>query len=349
MYNQARIVLVHMICGVTFLTFPFLFAKTGSGSGGAINDAILRDFWGYVFCLLFFYLNYFVLVPRLFLKKKYIWYALVVGACFYVTTFHPSFGLNGKSSPPPQEMPKQGHKNIKGKASHQDSKPKLIGGLRHNFTRFSIVFFISILLRMNDRWRKAEEERTEAELSFLKAQINPHFLFNTLNGIYALAVEKADNTADAIARLSGMMRYVTTEAGKDYVSLEKELDYLKNYIELQKMRFGDTLLLEFIFNDNRVEKKIAPLLLEPFIENAFKYGVNPESESNIKINIKVDSEELKMEVFNQKVFTNLSKERTGIGLRNTKERLNLLYPGSHTLEMQETETEFFVKLIIQFL
>jgi LytS/YehU family sensor histidine kinase len=217
----------------------------------------------------------------------------------------------------------------------------------HNFFLVFAVLFFSLLLRIASQWRRSEKEKLNAELSYLKAQINPHFLFNTLNSIYALAIEKSDNTATAVAKLSGMMRYVISDAAKRFVPLDKELAYIKDYIELQRIRFGDTIQLYFDINGTANGKQIAPLILISFIENAFKYGVNAEEDSVIGIHMNIEENKLNMRVYNHKVNVQMAHEgKTGTGIANTKTRLDLLYPARHLLTISENEKEFSVSLTL---
>jgi LytS/YehU family sensor histidine kinase len=210
-----------------------------------------------------------------------------------------------------------------------------------------LAFFFSLALRIGNRWKQAERERITAELSHLKAQVNPHFLFNTLNSIYSLALEKSDDTADAVVRLSGMMRYVISEADKDFVSLEKEIRYVCDYVDLQKLRFGSAVHLDFKVVGDLTGKKIAPLILIPFVENAFKHGVNPEIDSDILIHILIKDGRLEMIVKN-KILPSVQQEtlRNGLGVENTRNRLKHLYPSSHVLNIRESENEFLVEMNI---
>jgi LytS/YehU family sensor histidine kinase len=186
-----------------------------------------------------------------------------------------------------------------------------------------------------------------SELSFLKAQINPHFLFNTLNSIYSLAIQRSDATPDAVVKLSGMMRYVLQDAQYETVSLQSEVNYIKDYIELQKLRLDKSVKLIFTQEGDLTGKKIAPLILISFIENAFKYGVNSEEDSEIVIRIKSEKE-FSLFVKNNKVRSYSSDEpNTGLGIKNTRKRLELLYPGLHTLEISDNEKEFSVNLVIR--
>ena len=158
---------------------------------------------------------------------------------------------------------------------------------------FLTALFVFLSLRINKQLKQTEEDKLNTELSYLKAQINPHFLFNTLNSIYSLAItENADQTSSAIVKLSGMMRYVISEANKDFVSLEKEVNYVKDYIEMQKLRLGNTVKIDPSVSGHYFIKKIAPLMLISFIENAFKHGVNAEAHSVILIELNIIDNDL---------------------------------------------------------
>lgn len=347
MSNQTRLVLLHILSGVAFLSLPVLFSPGHGSLAERIGESgYVRDLFGYAFALLFFYLNYLILIPKFYFKRKYGWYSFLVLCSFVLLMYHPYIAPK-KQGPPQNEMignnrppaPPNG-----GPGGELD----IFGDIQHNLLRFSLVFLISLLLKTNERWRKTEQEKTEAELSFLKAQVNPHFLFNTLNGIYSLAIEKSDNTADAVARLSGMMRFVTSEAGNDFVSLEKELNYLTNYIELQKIRFGNTVDLTVEIKGSTIGKKITPLILITFIENAFKYGVNPEEDSFIKISIEIIGNNLSLKVVNKIVQVQPAKvAATSLGIENTRQRLEYIYPGQYDLNIEEKENLFSVFLNIK--
>ncbi|MCD6065986.1 MAG: sensor histidine kinase [Bacteroidetes bacterium] len=220
--------------------------------------------------------------------------------------------------------------------------------VEHNFLRFVAVFVLSLLLRVNDQWKRAQKEKISAELSYLRAQINPHFLFNTLNSIYSMAIDNSENTATAVVKLSAMMRYAITEAHKDTVPLEKEINYIADYIDLQNYRLGHTVKLSHRVSGDPVGKKIAPLILISIVENAFKYGVNPEENSSIMVDLTVHEYFLVFLVRNNKVRTNVKEdEKSGVGIENTKNQLNMIYPGKYKFEIQENPREFSVLLTLQ--
>ncbi|MDE1192644.1 MAG: sensor histidine kinase [Arachidicoccus sp.] len=218
---------------------------------------------------------------------------------------------------------------------------------RHLYLYFT-AFFFSFLLKTREHLSKLKEDKLNAELSSLKAQINPHFLFNTLNTIYALAIKKADNVSDAIVHLSGLMRYVTKDVNEHSIPLQKEVEYITNYIELQRARLGNTVKVYFDVFGETLDKRITPLILITYIENAFKYGVNPNVADCI-ISIKLDITDIGivLHTFNKKVPNLNRAESTGIGMINTSERLKYLYPKKHFLKITETEKKYSVILSIE--
>jgi two-component system LytT family sensor kinase len=198
------------------------------------------------------------------------------------------------------------------------------------------------------RNKEIEHEKLQTELSFLKAQINPHFLFNTLNNIYSLAADRSDQTAAAVMKLSNIMRYVLNEAKNDFVPLEKEIEFTSHYIQLQKIRITDKTTVDFSIQGDAAGKQISPLLFLPFIENAFKYGVSTRELSPIHILLKIDDASVHLEVTNDKHLgsTLKSANNTGIGINNTRRRLELIYHNRYSLETSSSEKNFSVNLKI---
>lgn len=194
--------------------------------------------------------------------------------------------------------------------------------------------------------------QSSASLDFLRSQINPHFLFNALNTIYGTALqERAERTSEGIERLANMMRFMLQENLHEQIALSKELDYLRSYIELQKLRTAthDCISIKTNIPDSVEPCNIAPMLLIPFLENAFKHGISFRDPSYIKLSVEINNNTLQFQLANsiheQKHF-DPEKNNTGIGLNNVKERLNLLYPKKHELVVRDTGKEFFIDLQI---
>lgn len=184
------------------------------------------------------------------------------------------------------------------------------------------VITLKQLRRSQERALQAETKKAQAELSYLKAQINPHFLFNTLNNLYALASTKDENTAPAVLKLSNILRYVSEEISDDFVPLEKEANCVKNCIDLQQLRLSKTKI-DFGIDGDVTGLSIPPMVLMAYIENAFKFGVSNHEESAIEI--KISAKEGVIDFYcRNKVFETGRNERTGIGLHNTKQRLDYL-------------------------
>ena len=195
--------------------------------------------------------------------------------------------------------------------------------------------------------------KSNANLDFLRSQINPHFLFNALNTIYATAInEKAERTSEAVEKLGEMMRFMLHENVQDKISLAREIEYLNNYIGLQKLRteHNPALKIETLIEPTLDQHHIAPMLLIPFVENAFKHGISFRESSLIRIVLEVKDRSLYFDVYNsrhEKPEHDPEKNRSGIGLSNVKQRLQLLYPGRHELIIRETGKEFFIHLTVQ--
>ncbi|MFN8353626.1 MAG: histidine kinase [Spirosomataceae bacterium] len=194
--------------------------------------------------------------------------------------------------------------------------------------------------------------RQSAELSTLRSQINPHFLFNALNTLYSVAMkENSEKTADGIQKLGDMMRFMLHENNQERIPLSKELEYLQNFLDIQRMRIDESQSIEIRVNlqEAKPEVYIAPMLLNPFVENAFKHGISFRNPSWIYITLTQDATKLYFKVHNSvhaKSAEDPEREHSGIGLENVRKRLELLYPNRHTLDIQATEQDFFVSLIL---
>lgn len=280
--------------------------------------------------LLIFYTNYFLLFPRFYLNNKRINYFLLVILSIVIVVVLTRVTV------------------VRFYAFHENySKPKSIFIALAIF-RMLLAFFLSGALVVYECWEKSERERLLAEVSFLKSQINPHFLFNTLNGIYTLVLKKSERAAESVSKLSALMQYVATDATKEKVSLENEINYITNYIELQKLRLTNTTQVNFSAEGNQSALHIEPLLLITFIENAFKYGVSTERESVILISMTVSEGEFHLLVKNQKhKKKNQENTETGIGLENTINHLKKSYPNRHTLNITEDAESYTVNLFLQ--
>lgn len=339
--KSVRLPLIHLIGITTFLMIPFVFRPFPS-------NGINRELLGYVLMVGFFYLNYYVLLPRYYFSEKYLLLIVAILGCFALIILLPHFLFPFKD--PEGFRPPDMH--FEDDLRHQPQHHLLhiiLGEIGHNLFLFFMVVFVSIALLINNRLKVAERQRIETELSYLKAQINPHFLFNTLNSIYSLAIQnRSDDTADAVVKLSGMMRYVLHDTEHDFVSLEKELEYISDFIDLQKLRWENEINIDYQTNGNPFGWKIAPVILQPFIENAIKYGINPDiTNSQVTIRIEIEQTHLRMTVKNTKVRQqNEFISEGGIGIGNTTRRLEILYPDEYSLTQKEDDKTYEITLIL---
>jgi sensor histidine kinase YesM len=218
---------------------------------------------------------------------------------------------------------------------------------------FIVILMISAGFRIVQEWMRAEKkarqvetERMAMELSLLRSQINPHFLFNTLNSIYSLALMKSEATADAVMKLSDIMRYMTEDSVSDLVALNKEVDYICHYVELQKIRLGSNNHVSLEVEGNFTRYLIPPLILMPFVENAFKYGTSSHEQAAIHIFLKAEQGRFQMKVSNMVFSERRQMNKKGLGIENTRKRLEHAYPGHHTLEIIKNQRFFQIDLII---
>jgi LytS/YehU family sensor histidine kinase len=207
--------------------------------------------------------------------------------------------------------------------------------------------FLIRSLWQSEQVKKLREQQLLSELNYLKGQLHPHFFFNTLNNIYGLALRGSDQTAVVVARLSEMMRYILYDAGKAQVLLRDEALFLKNYVDVERIRQRNDVQLNFDEQGIQADTSIAPLLLLPFVENAFKHGIQDELATGSVTIILCETEtEISLEVSNSKPSNYSPSKSTGIGLTNVRKRLELLYPERYALDIDDQPSHFRILLSI---
>jgi two-component system, LytTR family, sensor kinase len=316
------------------------------------NDFYIQWFTGIVL----FYLNYFYLVPVLLLEKKYWLYFVFVLALIVLfmtirmNYFMPEFrhARPLKMMPPPPESVSlylKGHR-VRAVMAKQPLFFKIAPSLF-----YILIITISAIIRTltefyNNQQNKliAETHRTTTELIYLRKQTNPHFLFNSLNSIYSLAHKKSDLVPDAIVTLSELMRYMLYETDNQTVALEKEINYIQNYIELQKLRLNNIEDIVINVHGDTRHQFIEPLLLISFVENAFKYGTDYKGAAHVKIKIFILDNNLDFWIENTIENYVKDPENSGIGLVNIQNRLDLLYPNAHELNISQDNKFYRVHL-----
>lgn len=305
---------------IGFLVFQFIlfFSLEPLIIESKINSVYLVYLFTNCLLIAFFYLHNYFLLPKFFFTKKYSLYCFFI--FFYLFMMILILSANKSFNP---------------FLNQNFHKPILAFNLAI-IIRFTIIYLLSFFIAINNRKKQLEKIKVNLELHYLKIQINPHFLFNTLNNIYSLVITRSDLAAESITRLSNIMRYMIKNTNQDFVLVENEINFIKSYIELEKLRLNDFVRLTIFINGNFSNKKIAPMLFLPFIENVFKHGVCNSTPSNINIKINLEEDNLIFEVTNTKVQT-ISKLASGFGIENIKLRLNLLYPENHLLIINNDE------------
>lgn len=313
--------------------------------------------------ILLFYLNTLVLMPRLLVKHKVLLYLVFSGAILYaaVSQFaylsefvireYDEFAVaEEEQSLLDIQLPSETRPFFE----EDDNMSVLEDSLRLKIAViFVCTYLFSSLLYYVNKANKDEQERLELErkrsqmeLRFLRSQINPHFLFNALNNIYSMVYMQDKNAPNSVLMLSEMLRYVTDECKSEKISLEDEVHYLENYINFQKFSYEKFIDVKFDVDVPKEPVYVAPMLLEPFIENGFKHsGIGIENGAYIHIKLMVEDGRLRFEMKNSKGKKKSgSKKRDGVGLLNVEQRLRLLYPDAHKFELEDKEDSFYVKI-----
>jgi sensor histidine kinase YesM len=299
-----------------------------------------------VFYPALFYVNELMLMPAFYLRKRYLSYFVIMVVLFVLVILLKPFDqllhMDHRMPPPPGGPrgpgPDRGRPVI-------DIVSIILFIMTWSFS--TALFTLRQWRNSEQRIARAEFERTNAELSFLKAQINPHFLFNTLNNIYAMSVSGNAYTSTAIMKLSNIMRYVTDEASHQFVPLQQEVSCIMDYIDLQRMRLNEKTVVNFTVTGDVKGKSIPPLLLMTFVENVFKYGVSSHEEATINITLSTGGNNIQFLCTNKIFAAQSVQDRTGIGIANSRQRLQSLYPGRHRLEIKDDGKNYSVDLTLE--
>ncbi len=321
------------------------------------QDALLRSFYGVLFFAVVFYVSGEILTTQFLIKrKKPIVFGILTFVLILVMSVIRSRYVGGFPSDLALDWKNRINEgNALGYYQRQWFQNRLNSGRTPIFIGFvmsSIVVIISVLLRLYEN--KAEVEKSsreklqrsqEAQILYLKSQVNPHFLFNTLNNLYGLTYSKSDLAPKMVLRLSETMRYLIYETEQKLVPIQKELDFIRNYLELEKMRISSSDNVRISINFQMVSAFIPPLLLLPFVENCFKHGtIGKDDDGWMEIDIWDKEDRLFFVCKNSFNNTNQNNKSTGIGLKNVKKRLMLIYKNDFHLKMLRQENEFYVSL-----
>jgi sensor histidine kinase YesM len=343
--NPRRIeILIHLLGWCLLFVFPFIVMHDNRQP-----HADFERYAGYISYttafFIVFYINYLLLIDKL-LFDRHTWQFIVInialiGVCVCLLHEYQHFEFPHNLIQHRPMMPPPPHDFI-----------------FRDITSLIFAAGLSVAIRMTGKWYKTENERKEmekdryeTELKNLKNQLNPHFLFNTLNNIYSLIPVHPEQAQDTVHRLSHLLRYVLYENNDNFVPLDKEISFLKSYIELMSLRLPENVKLTTEFNIPEInEENIAPMLFISLVENAFKHGISPTHSSFVNINLTaISGKEVVCTVENSYFPKNeQDKSGSGIGQENLKKRLKLLYPDHHQLTLENRGDTYFAQLKIRF-
>ncbi len=339
-------VLLHILAWLVLIILPQIIISLYSGNNNFIS-------WGFYFNAaifgIIFYINYLWLIPRFYLNdRKALFFILTIALIFcmyFVLDYINQFTHN-----PERE------RAIAESTERTFNRPPFKIMQIYGYSLLSIIIVgFSYGLRVIEkhsasekRQKELEKEKLNSELAFLKNQVSPHFFFNTLNNIYSLIEVNTSDAQDAVMKLSRLMRYLLYESEQGITPLGHEINFMQHYIDLMRLRISPKVDLNFNFPGEDNNLKVPPLLFIPFIENAFKHGISYREKSFIQISMKLDENKILFTCKNSvgKSHDKMDENHSGIGLENVKKRLNLLFPSSHILKIDQTEDEFYVFLEI---
>lgn len=327
---------VFILLWLMYLILPYLVVPDRYGYSLGLPEVILKFSY-----LLPVVLNNTVLIPRLLYKSRYWLYGFLLLSIVFATGLFEELILEKIFYPMTR-----GDDLTLGSIQHAAFKIGFVVGL---FSSFKLLWDYQ---RKQKQVSELEKQKVESELKFLKSQVNPHVLFNNLNNIYSYALEKSEKVPEMLLKLSEIMRYMLKDGTETMVPLKKEIKYLENFIELQKLRLEGRGDVAFSVQGDPANYKIAPLLLVSFVENSFKHSM--KTEDDIYINILIIIEEGRLTFVARNNYADiknpeLNHEAGGIGLQNVKKRLQLIYENKHSLSIDQENGEFSVHLTLNLI
>lgn len=354
-YKVIEIMLLVLVW-ILLIASPVFFNENESFEWGDFRGPLLT-----IIPLFFIFLiNRFILVPKLFIKKKILHYLISVLGLVAIFSFtlnlysqnignrRPQNRINSEMERPPP--PDSAHR-LPPNAKHPG------GGPIPPFANLLILSFLLVgfdtglmtsfrLAKSEQKQTKLEKENIESQLAFLRNQVSPHFFMNTLNNIHSLIDFDADEAKESIIRLSKLMRHLLYESEVDKIPIKKEMDFIKNYVDLMKLRFSDKVKITLNLPSQYPDKSIPPLLFTSYLENAFQHGISYQNPSFIEIIVTTTSGNLSFTVRNSNYHANGEDKNSGIGSENSRKRLDLLYSNRYSLSIKDTKDEYYLHLTL---
>ncbi len=335
---QRKTVFWHIIFWIVYMA---IFTFVEGGYQNNFDEAFMLEASYLPSRIILVYFNYFILLPRFLLRRKYERYLSYTVVTILVATMIQRllsfYIVNPLVFPDWDQGP-----------FFQAFRIAQAGMIITS----PMIFLIgmTVVIRWAGSEKKVQElarEKVETELKYLRNQVNPHFFFNTLNNLYGLAQEKSDKTPDVVLKLSELMSYMLYETNKPLIQLTREIDYIRNYISLEEQRYQDRFNCNLSIKGEINEVMVPPVMMLPFVENAFKHGINKESEGAwMNIDLKVEGEKLYFKLENSLPEQREVKGKGGLGIKNVERRLELLFPHGHTLRYGPESDRYAIELMI---
>jgi len=336
--------LSHILFWVTFLIVFIIIASLNSGS---IKENFISHLSMLPSQIIAGYLLNYYQIPRLLFKKKYLLFIVSILLSIYILSAFARFSVVHIAEPFFRtDFEQESIKEIFTDAEY------LVGVYFPVVYMYAfIMMIIKLIKRRFEEKHQLEilkKEKVTNELKFLRAQIQPHFLFNTLNNLYALTLAKSDVAPKVVLKLSELLDFILYQSNEKSISIQKEIELIKGFIDLEKLRFGNKIKVEFSHNIENKNAQISPLLLLPLVENAFKHGpTGNEKNAKIQIDLNVKNNTLNFEILNNKpIIVRKNNLHNGIGIKNLKRQLALNYKGNFKLEVEDLDDEYKVNLKI---
>lgn len=341
------------------LSSPILL---GSSEEGIVWQQIFKVWISFLPYLILFFIIHFILLPFLFFRNKRWLFLISAFALIGIMAIGVSFQMDDNRPPMHGDRPLADEQFSRGLPpvhpgpnreafSNKQAPPKqLPPHLTFIIISLLIVGF-DTGLKLSVKWvqseqkrMNAEKENVESQLAFLRNQVSPHFFMNTLNNIHSLIDFDTEQAKDSIIQLSKLMRHLLYESESDKIALQKEMGFIKNYVELMKLRFSDKVIINLEIPEKLPNKSIPPLLFTSYVENAFKHGISYKQASFINISFSFSEDELTFDISNSQTPNDQVEESSGIGIANSRKRLDLIYGTNYTLEIADSKTEYSVHL-----
>lgn len=330
----------HIIAWLVLFFIPHIFASIPFHP-----KLMLYELMIYIAPVFVFYVHADALVPHFFVKRHYIQYFLLLILLFIVFKVGVSFF----------ETFHEKYIDLLRELNYQPKHPRVQNSPQ---TLQLVAFFMTLAAsgmysysiqnaKREKKMRELEKRQVESNLQLLKSQLSPHFLFNAMNSLYSMSLKKSEELPKAILTISDLLRYVTYDSAENMVPIQKEIDYIENYLRIQRMRMATESVVDFAVTNNNPTVQIAPMILIPFVENAFKHGKNGNGEVCITSTLKVTELEVDFYIKNTKSAENQKDKVHGIGIQNVKTRLELLYGNKYSLDIVDDENYYEVSLKLQ--